>query len=805
MHEQNIDLLCEEANRLLKVNLNLLSSLQNEPGVLAEGLAGEKQTFDKNSIGKAIEVLKGEQQKLDRLEMVLAVVGTMKAGKSTTINAIVGTEVLPNRNRPMTAIPTLIRHTPGQHEPVLHFENAQPINNLIKNLKSVLSAPDGQEKLTAFENNRDMDKLLSMIFAGNSLTTIYRGADEIFDFLCSLNDLVRISAELDVEFPFSSYDEIHEIPVIEVEFASLKNMPQTQGGLTLLDTPGPNEAGQNHLRVMLREQLSKASAILAVLDYTQLKSDADADVRQQLNDTAKVAEGSIYALINKFDQKDRNGDSEEQVKKYVALDLMKGVLEENNVFPVSSRWGYLASRALHEQSLNGLLPDPKQEPWVEDFAEEALGRRWERKISDPEEVEEAAQDLWADSLFDEPLKNIIQSAHARAAILAVKSATDKLVDSAVKMDNFLGVRETALSKDSQELQRQISLLISDIENIGNSEQQTHKDIECMLKALTDSTQKQFTASQNKVEGVLTQYFEKGKLDEALRNQEAIAKQQEEANKGAFVPLGEIFGSLLKGVKQQSDSSADFSTDRDIIRFDSTSDAKEFVSRIENNVKNVIDATNKHIYSTMEELVGSFEVKTKETISQTHSLIDGIQRRMSGDGFSIELQLPEFNRKTLKLSAVDMFDDLIANKTETHTRRRRQSGTWGKVCGFFGTSDWGWESYTVTEDYFEVNLPQVKNSVLMGIDETFNGLGESIAKYVEKPINLTITEFFTTLRAGVEAIRGDLMQSCRDKEKDQATQADLIKRLANIKRKIPVEDSRALKQDVSAQLQEEVLA
>ncbi|HBV0140261.1 TPA: antirestriction protein [Escherichia coli] len=29
--------------------------------------------------------------------MVLAVVGTMKAGKSTTINAIVGQEILPNR------------------------------------------------------------------------------------------------------------------------------------------------------------------------------------------------------------------------------------------------------------------------------------------------------------------------------------------------------------------------------------------------------------------------------------------------------------------------------------------------------------------------------------------------------------------------------------------------------------------------------------------------------------------------------------------------------------------------------------
>lgn len=39
-------------------------------------------------------MLNNELRKISRLEMVLAIVGTMKAGKSTTINAIVGTEVL---------------------------------------------------------------------------------------------------------------------------------------------------------------------------------------------------------------------------------------------------------------------------------------------------------------------------------------------------------------------------------------------------------------------------------------------------------------------------------------------------------------------------------------------------------------------------------------------------------------------------------------------------------------------------------------------------------------------------------------
>ena len=62
--------------------------------------------------------------------LVLAVVGTMKAGKSTTINAIVGREIMPNCNRPMTALPTLIRHVPGRVQPLLRPQKVQPLNHL---------------------------------------------------------------------------------------------------------------------------------------------------------------------------------------------------------------------------------------------------------------------------------------------------------------------------------------------------------------------------------------------------------------------------------------------------------------------------------------------------------------------------------------------------------------------------------------------------------------------------------------------------------------------------------------------------
>lgn len=145
MHEKNIALLCDEADRLLQLNINLLRQMVEEPDVLSDSKNENRLLFDKQKALKRIEELEGEQIKTARREMVLAVVGTMKAGKSTTINAIVGQEILPNRNRPMTSVPTLIRHVPGKTEPVLHLEHIQPVRNLLITLQEKLATPAGQQ------------------------------------------------------------------------------------------------------------------------------------------------------------------------------------------------------------------------------------------------------------------------------------------------------------------------------------------------------------------------------------------------------------------------------------------------------------------------------------------------------------------------------------------------------------------------------------------------------------------------------------------------------------------------------------
>lgn len=837
MHEKNIETLREEAQRLLMVEIALLEKMQEETGVVADARPGELQTFDKVSIPKHIEVLKGELAKLEGLEMVLAVVGTMKAGKSTTINAIVGTEVLPNRNRPMTALPTLIRHTPGQTEPVLHFRNSAPINDLMGALHEVLKAPSAAQQLQSLDRNPDMDELLKLIEGNNRFEQEYRGADAIFWFLKSLNDLVRLSGQLEVDFPFTSYDEVHEVPVIEVEFTHLRELGQTNGRLTLLDTPGPNESGQVHLRKMLKEQLSKASAVLAVLDFTQLKSDADTEVRKELEEIVGVAKGRLFTLVNKFDQKDRHGDTEEQTKVFVAEDLMQDLIQKESVFPVSARLAYLANRARHEMLLNKQLPlGAGRQAWVADFADQAFGASWEEEdLQDDSGVRRAVEKLWKKSLFNQPMEHVIRSAYAGAAAFAIDSAAAKLIDNAERMESFLGLRETALKKSSSEIKSQIDSLMRDIDRIDASEKATKKSVGDTLLEVNKGIAALFGSIKGDAVEELALYFKEGKRIErtqAVQRAEAEAKQRNQGLRpgrnrkpgkdadidastlvatlpavGSAAVLFDILmkaNALKEGRKKVSDEQdeADFDPSDPVLKFSDADKANRLMRRIQGSVDGAMRRAEDLIHTAMSTLLlhfrDDFSVRVE---AAAQDIVDGLRERMSDEGFAVEVKIPDIRSLTLEFSAEEMLGDIVAEKTRMVTRRRRQSGVVGTVCRWFKTDDWGWESYRETEEVFEIDILKVHASVLKGLEKTFKGMDKSVGQYIERPLKDGVAEFFSDFKAKVEHIRADLMQSIRDQEQSRSEKVDLGRRLAALKKNVPsiLHDSLDLKSDAESLL------
>lgn len=786
MHKINIETLRNDAKRQLQLLKELLQKAAKKGLVEAPAQnQHNRATFDTESLPKVLEILDGENHKLEHLDMVLAVVGTMKAGKSTSINAIVGAEVLPNRNRPMTALPTLIRHTPGVLKPRLEFEKVKPLNDLLVMLgKAIKSA--NSETLVELQRDADMVDLLSQIQQQKPFASHHSGEEEIFHFLKGLNDLVRLCSDLKVEFPFGAYATVDAMPVIEVEFSHLKNTPATQGRLTLLDTPGPNEAGQQHLRHMLKDQLKKASAVLAVLDYTQLKSDADAQVRENLMEISGTAKGRIYALVNKFDQKDRNSDNEAAVKQYVAQTLMKGAMAEDGVFPVSSLRGYLASRARNEIERHGKLPIG--EPWVEDFGNLALGMSWDAEAaSDAVLMQRAADGLWKKSGFALPLEQVIVEAHQNAALEALRSAASKLDSISKNAGDFFKANVGALKKSAAELQKNINNLQQDIENIARIEEATEKSLKDALANMQGSVKSSANDGQEKIRKKLKEYFTEGKRIETksqLKKSNAKKSQKKESEPESK-SLSSLFSKFLETSSyQKSDSNDrsenDFDPSSPIIKFDEKSEANEFRGKIEKSILNIISEAEENFKYSIQCGINQFSKDLeKHRTNSLEEIKKSIQKNI--EEFDITIHLPSARNISLDTSVSGILKNAIEEKTRTVTKHRRQSGAWGWICGKFNTDDLGWESYKDSEDYYQVDLKKIAASSNEGVNILFASANTALDNEIYPQLQQGVDEFFGAFRAKIENVRGDLMSGIQKHSLDQAQKTAILKDSAEMVR------------------------
>ncbi|GDV82528.1 dynamin family protein [Escherichia coli] len=792
MHEKNIALLCDEADRLLQLNINLLRQMVEEPDVLSDSKNENRLLFDKQKALKRIEELEGEQIKTARREMVLAVVGTMKAGKSTTINAIVGQEILPNRNRPMTSVPTLIRHVPGKTEPVLHLEHIQPVRNLLITLQEKLATPAGQQVAQTLQQTGDTRELLDILTDDGWLKNEYHGEEEIFTGLASLNDLVRLAAAMGTEFPFDEYAEVQKLPVIDVEFSHLVGMDACQGTLTLLDTPGPNEAGQPQMEVMMRDQLQKASAVLAVMDYTQMNSKADEDVRKELNAIADVSAGRLFVLVNKFDEKDRNGDGADAVRQKVPAMLNSDVLPASRVYPGSSRQAYLANRALHELRKNGTLP--VDEAWVDDFVREAFGRMKKDYVcKDSELATEGATDLWECSLIDQLITEVILSSHSRAAALAVDSAAAKLMQNAENISEYLSLRHQGLMQSIQSLQAHITSLLEDIREIADCQEQVTADVRMAMEEIDARTRELLTGVCTSLEEELNDYFRSGKRKEQQMLEEENSAQPRERN--AFAFFHDIFGT-----GNQHDRMRDFDPDSPEIKFSDRREALELMTQIESTVTSLHREAEAQFRPELEKIVSGIETGFRGTaLYATENIAGRINTRLEDEGFTVKISFPAVSQLQTRLAVKTNLSALMEERTETVTRR--QSGLWGKICGAFGTSDWGWETYKEDVSRSVININTVRKEVMSLTRAYFGELQASIEQDINQPVRQEIDAFFCAFREKVEQLRNTLIQSSEDHKRDQQAQERLTRRLQALNERVPelITDSKALREELETML------
>ncbi|ELY4481711.1 clamp-binding protein CrfC [Cronobacter turicensis] len=779
MHTQTVFEMNQEAERLLQLALYNLSALKQMPLAVQSdrGNVTSRQRaavhplhFSLRGLEAQQEMLQAELRKTTQQEMVLAIVGTMKAGKSTTINAIVGKEVLPNRNRPMTALPTLIRHTPGQTEPVLHFSHAGPIETLMQALRARLQNASRDTLTLRLEIDRDMDALLARILNGTSFEKHYLGAQPIFHCLKSLNDLVRLSAVLDVPFPFRAYAAIEHIPVIEVEFTHLAGMERGLGQLTLLDTPGPNEAGQPHLQKMLQEQIARASAVLAVMDYTQLKSISDEEVRMAL---AAVGESvPLYALVNKFDQLDRNSDDEDQVRALVAGTLMKGAIDPAHIFPVSSMWGYLANRARQELAAHGTLPPYDEQRWVQDFAEAALGRRWRyADFTDATHLRHAADLLWEDSLFEAPIRAILHTAHAHASLYALRSACAKLIHSAQCTRDYLDFRCQGLDIANDQLVESISQMNNDIAQLKRCQADASKAIQEQVVQALGRASETIAGHEQKVLADIASYFETGKVPSL---------------------------SLSSPVRRAVTWGSDFDAGSEQLILDQESDARMLLHKIRASCELILLSVQENLTRDLAAHFSDLETALGDIL---HAALAPLELRVTEGlrrtGFRAHITLPVFQRSQLNFNAHQLFNDVIEEESVPVASAPRNNGVRGTVARWITSKDLGWDDCTAMRSRYVINLQELKQTLSRYVSRFCAQIRQAMNAQVDISVTAGMATFFAEFQMAMAAIEANLQQSLAARQQSETARNALREKLqqcARTARDIN-EDARALRDDI----------
>jgi hypothetical protein len=125
----------------------------------------------------------------------------------------------------------------------------------------------------------------------------------------------------------------------------------------------------------------------------------------------------------------------------------------------------LANRARHNCLEDGSLPNIEDAAWVEDFYQEAGLRRESHRT--PERIAEGIEDLWGDSRFTQPLKEVIEVAHDKAALIALESALDKLANYTNQLNPVISVFDKSIYLENRESEKIVLDLQNDLTEIEN--------------------------------------------------------------------------------------------------------------------------------------------------------------------------------------------------------------------------------------------------------------------------------------------------------------------------------------------------
>ncbi|MCC0177235.1 dynamin family protein [Waterburya agarophytonicola K14] len=762
--QQGVIELLDEINLLID---NTQSDLEN--------LTESKYDLVKDQITAAVK-------NVADLELRMAIVAPMKAGKSTIINAIAGQELLPSCAVAMTTIPTEIVFDAKTKQTILHLTKDtidlfQNIANNIKDKVNRFGLESLQPKLDRYPHLLDLFTEITQS-SDFAFTEQVMGRKAIDHTLNRLNHTIRLSSIID---PTEDYiARLKDVPRIQTPWLKIgKNRKiEARGNLTIIDTPGPNEAEEGlHLTAVVEEQLRRSSIVLVVLDFTQLNSEAAKTIKQQIQPIVEsIGQDNLYVAINKIDQRRQGDMTKEQVKQFVVADLGLTNNDNDRIFEMAAIRAFSATKFLLEVQQNPKI-QLLQIKSLTSLAQEVLGIDWDEELEDitVKIMAQKAGKLWRKSGFAPFIESAISTLIGNAAPKCINNALNLSRSHLLSIKDDLNLRHNAINQDTAKIQSEIESLENDLSYLESCRDRlsTMADVKIKLQQNLQNILEQL-----KTEAVID--VESFFAGEEYQKADAIKKADIHARNLLMSNLGD-FELFPKWVSENIRAGIEYKTSG-TISFKTELEAEYFTQQ-------AIDRAKKHLEELILKVSQDIEVEVKKSreelekflIEETQDIITRAKNRLQ-TAFEIELDLPSpiisSNQEIqIERQLVKTKSRLVDDGYEERLVKKRAWYYWFGAIPFY-SQEKRKKPYK-KEDYSAVSVTEIVEQINESSDRFVDEIQAKVTVYLEKELHQQVDNFFVKLDEYLGGYLSSLQQAQSDHKLSLEKREHLAKSLAKL--------------------------
>lgn len=726
-------------------------------------------------------------EQVKNLKLVMSIVAPMKAGKSTIINSIVGQTLLPSRNSAMTTLPTEIVFNPEIPQPILKLNPKflsvfQASYQSLRSEIEILGIDLVKHRIAQYPH---LIHLAETIQTEKQLliSPQTQGSQEISRILTILNDIVRLCIVISPNH--DPLINLTEVPTIETPLSSSSKNSQQLGNLAIVDTPGPNEAGEHmRLHTVVQNQLRRSSMVLIVLDFTQLNNQAAEAIKAQVKPIIQLlGKENLYVLINKIDQR-RPGDmTTEQVKEFVLADLgFEQSQEQERIFEVSAVQAFYANRFLLDCQQNPAIHFQNRET-TSSLAQEVFGIDWEEELAETNQqiLAKKAQRLWQKSGFapflDKAIERLMSTAAPRVIISGLNLCQTRLLE----LEDELNLRNQAINQDAVKLEKEIANLSQDIQEltaIGQNLLQVNQ-----IKQLL----------QTSLQKIITEVKQQSRVtvDDYLTQKNSLLKKRKIKQKSGKQVLN--LGNLTT-VTSQPPSELENKL-MGIASFQTLEEAEKFTEQAINWAKHRAENLLFQVRNNITDEIVQVKTQIRQILSQEIQPIAERAKVRIKDNLDVNLSLPipKF-QETTELCPEEA---LIKSKTKLVDQgygekmiERRAWYYWLWLAPFYEKETY--KKPYKTENYYSVSLNELVKEINQEIEQALALAQQQISHYLEEDLEAEVEKLFTQ----VDNYLNNYCTSLKQTQIDQQLDLQAKEKLAINLRHLIVETNKNLEKTVN---------